>query len=248
MDVKLKLLKEFYAGLPHDRAKIETEEFGFDFLAGLLSGGAVLDYGELTLTRLLHKYKLIQIPQRQIDDLLLAHIKKQCNVCLYFDDVANNLFCFNLDNNHKQNNTVIIPEMALAVASLREYLTGLGCEPLVIASGRGYHVWCRLAGKIENVRLFRFMIKAAAHVMEILANNNYDYNKIKFNFYPDIRIENLVSLRLFGSEHAKNKTFSSICTADGQLNEPQSWQYFEDYLKYKTIAETAFLRVCQDIF
>jgi hypothetical protein len=141
MDPRVMLLKEFYRGLPQDRAKVETHEQGFAFLEMLLAGGVTLEYGELTLTRLLHKYKLGNIPEARMDELLCAHVEKRCNVCLYFDGEANDTFCFNLDNNHKADNTVLIPEMKAAVRALREHLAGLGCEPLTVASGRGYHLW-----------------------------------------------------------------------------------------------------------
>ena len=130
MDSKLELLKEFYSGLPKDRAKVETGGHGFDFLEAMLSGGVTLEYGEMHRSGLLYKYKLSNIPADKMDDLLQSHIGKSCNVCLYFDDAANNIFCVNLDNNHKTDNTVLIPEMKLAVQLLRDHLIKLGCEPL----------------------------------------------------------------------------------------------------------------------
>lgn len=235
MAAKLNLLKEFYNGLPKDRAKIETNGYGFRFLTQLLTGGATLEYGELTLSGLLHKYKIINIPTHRMDELLESHIAKECNVCLYFDIKANNMFCFNMDNNHKTNNTIVIPEMDLAVRAIRNQLSDLGCEPLIIASGRGYHVWCRLDSAVDNNLLHQFMLRVAAKTMATLHKNGYDYNKIKFNFYPDTRNYKTVSLRLFGSEHAKNKTFSYIHTPDALLDEATSWEYFAAYMRNKTI-------------
>ena len=72
-----------------------------------------------------------------MDTLLEAHVAKSCNVCLYFHEKANRLFCFNLDNNHKTNNTELIPELELATENLREALVAVGIEPLIVASGRG---------------------------------------------------------------------------------------------------------------
>ncbi|MDR3586704.1 MAG: hypothetical protein P4L59_15530 [Desulfosporosinus sp.] len=240
MDSKLNLLKEFYCGLPKDGAKIETNGYGFRFLTQLLAGGATLEYGELTLSGLLHKYKILNIPKHRMDELLEAHIAKECNVCLYFDISANNVFCFNLDNNHKTDNTLAIPEMDLAVRVIRNQLSELGCEPLIIASGRGYHVWCRLGNAIDNNLLYQFMLRVAAKTMAALHKNGYDYNKIKFNFYPDTRNYKVVSLRLFGTEHAKNKTFSYIHTSEGLLDEAASWEYLADYMWNKTISEGKF--------
>lgn len=129
MDPRVELLKEFSRGFIPGTAKIETGQFGFPFLDELLSGGIGLEYGELTATRLLHKYKLVNIPGRRMEELLQMHVNKACNVCRYFDARANDVFCFNLDNNHKTDNTVVIPEMDLAVRSLGACLRDLGCEP-----------------------------------------------------------------------------------------------------------------------
>jgi hypothetical protein len=235
MDHRVKLLKTFYAGLPQDRAKLEIREHGFAFLEKLLSDGVTLDYGELTLTDLLHKYKLGDIPPGRMDELLEAHVGKRCNVCLYFETTANRLFCFNLDNNHKTNNTVIIPEMDYAARALRDLLGSLGCEPLILASGRGYHVWGRLAQAVDNDRLHEFLSRAAVQTLAQLHRGGFDYQKIKFNVYPDKRIRGVVSLRLFGSEHAKNRVFSKVCTPAGLLDETASWTYFENYLGSRTI-------------
>ncbi|SPF56273.1 hypothetical protein SBF1_90008 [Candidatus Desulfosporosinus infrequens] len=240
MASKLNLLKEFYSGLPKDSAKLETNGYGFGFLSQLLTDGSRLEYGELTLSGLLHKYKIVNIPQHRMDELLASHIAKECNICLYFNLKDNNMFCFNMDNNHKTNNTIVIPEMDLAIRAIRNQLSELGCEPLIIASGRGYHVWCRLDSAVDNNLLYQFMLRVAAKTMSTIHKNGYDYHNIKFNFYPDTRNYKVVSLRLFGSEHAKNKTFSFILTPDGLLDEAASWEYFATYLRNKTIAESKF--------
>jgi len=236
MDRRAELIKAFYRGLPMDRVKLETQRHGFPFLEQLLADGAELDYGELTLSGTLHKYKLSQVPAEQIDRLLQAHVAKDGNVCLYFGAETNSLFCFNLDNNHKENNTAVIPEMEFAVRALREKLTAAGCEPLVIASGRGFHLWCRLDGPVANARLYQFMLTVAIRVAAELEAQGRDHRRVKFNFYPDPRTQNTVSLRLFGSDHAKNRVFSRILGNDGLLlDEQASWAYFENYLREKTI-------------
>ena len=153
MDPRVSLLKEFYRGLPQDRAKVEAEEYGFAFLERLLADGMTLEYGELTPSGVVHKYKLAGIPECRMDDLLLSHVEKACNLCLDFDVRASDAFCFNLDNNHQVNNSEIIPEMEVAVRELGGHLQKLGCEPLIVASGRGYHVWCRLEAAVANDRL-----------------------------------------------------------------------------------------------
>jgi hypothetical protein len=247
MDPRVSLLKEFYRGLPKDRAKLETLEHGFDFLEKLLADGVELEYGELTLFRLLHKYKLARIPERRMDGFLLSHVEKACNVCLYFDGRANDTFCFNLDNNHQVNSSALIPEVVFAIGVLVEHLRGLGCEPLVVASGRGYHVWGRLDGPVANERLHDFMLRSAVTTVAALHREGLDYHRIKFNFYPDVRISNVVSLRLFGSLHMKNQVFSRILTPDGLLEEAASWEYFADYLKNKTIAVARFNAACDSL-
>ena len=240
MDSKLNRLKEFYSGLPLDRAKIETPYHGFAFLETLLSGGIQLEYGEMHRSVMLNKYKLSHIPGHRMDDLLRAHLEKVCNVCLYFHEDESRIFCLNLDNNNKTNNTELISEIKLAVGLLREHLTQLGCEPLIIASGRGYHLWCRLTVPIENQKLHQFMLRVTAMTLAGLHQKGCDYNQIKVNFYPDPRIRSQVSLRLFGSEHARNQVFSRVYTPEGLLDEDASWDAFEDHLLHKTISEDRF--------
>jgi hypothetical protein len=240
MDSKLELLKEFYRGLPKDRAKVETFEHGFSRLEQLLAGGAALEYGEMSFPGLLHKFKLSNLPEARMDELMTTHLRKSCNLCLYFGDETNSLFCINLDNNHKTNNMVMIPEMELAVTLLRDILTNLGCEPLVIASGRGYHLWCRLAAPIENNRLYEVMLRSMAKALLGLHKNGFDHNKIKANFYPDPRIRDTVSLRLFGSEHVKTKLFSRVLSRDSLLDESTSWHAFENHMRDKTVSLETF--------
>jgi hypothetical protein len=241
MDPRVALLKEYYRGLPKDRVKVEIHRHGFDYLDSMLSDGMRLEYGELTLSGLLHKYKFAGVTEQRLDQLLLSHVEKTCNVCLYFGAPKSGLFCFNLDNNHKVNNTELIPEIELTVRALRDRLAALGCEPLVIASGRGYHLWGRLSEAVENERLYDFMLRAAVQAMVAMhKRGGYDYRRIKFNFYPDPRTRDTVSLRLFGSEHAKNRVFSRVLTPEGLLDEAASWGHFERHMADHTIAPETF--------
>ncbi len=240
MDPRVALLKVYYAGLPRDRFKLETYEHGFEYLDRLLQGGPTLEYGELTLTGLLHKYKLANVSEAAFDAFLLGHVEKRWNVCQYFDDRANRVFCFNLDNNHKTNNTELIPEMALAVQAMRETLQGVGCEPLIVASGRGYHIWCRTGSPIENQRLYDFMLRVAVLAMARIHGEGLDHSKVKINVYPDPRTRDTVSLRLFGSEHAKNKVFSQVLGPEGLLEEDDSWVAFERHLTQATRTRSEF--------
>jgi len=240
MDPRVGLLREFSRGFTPGTAKIETEQFGFAFLEQLLADGVRLEYGELTATRLLHKYKLVDIPERRMDEFLQAHIDRGCNVCRYFDARENDVFCFNLDNNHKTENTVVIPEMELAVQALRSCLQDLGFEPLIVASGRGYHVWCRTEAPVANDRLSAFMLRAAVRALMAFHGSGRDHQQIKFNFYPDVKTINVVSLRLFGSVHAKTKVFSHVLGPEGLLGEDASWRAFEHFVRNRAISLALF--------
>lgn len=246
MDSRVILLKEFYSTMQKDKLKIESNCYGFDLLDGLLSQGIKLEYGELT-SSLIHKYKLVNISEDCMADFLQGHINKHYNACLYFNEIANNILCFNLDNNFKENNTELIPEMQYSVNWLTEYLTELEIEPLVIVSGRGYHVWCRLDAPVDNKQLHKFMLQIVAKTMEALHVNGYDYNRVKFNMYPNNEIINTVSLRFFGSEHVKNKIFSYVYTNNGVLEEDASWRYFTEYLKHKTISKDQFMQIANEL-
>ena len=217
-----------------DEAKIEAEHFGFPFLDWLLSEGGVFDYGELTDTRLLHKYKIVGLSEQRMDQLMQLHALKQFNVCRYFGREKNDVFCYNIDNNHRADNTRIIPEIVVARDTLSACLIELGCEPMIVASGRGYHVWLRLDRPLDNAVLYEFMIATAARALLPLMERGDDHRTVKFSFYPDINAIDSVSLRLFGSEHAKNKVFSHVFTPDGLLDEDDSWQYFEDFIRNRT--------------
>lgn len=234
MDPRVTLLKEFSSGFIEGKAKIETDQFGFEFLEWLLSAGGALEYGELTDTRLLHKYKIVDIPEHRMDDLMQLHVMKQFNVCRYFGAEKNDVLCFNMDNNHKTDNIAIIPEVSSALETLRTCLFGLGCEPLIVASGRGYHVWMRLDEPMDNTLLYEFMISTAARALLPLLVAGEDHRAVKFSFYPDVNVIDDVSLRLFGSQHVKNNVFSHVFTPGGLLDEDASWKYFEHFIRNKT--------------
>lgn len=234
MDPRVTLLKEFSRHFVGGRAKIESEQFGFAYLEELLSDGSALEYGQLADTRVVHKYKIVSISDRRMDELLKMHVMKECNVCRYFGSERNDVLCFNMDNNHKTNNTEIIPEMSLALNALRACLLSLGCKPMIVASGRGYHVWLRLSDPVENSLLYDFMLRAAARALLPLLTSGYDHHAIKLSFYPDVKISDVVSLRLFGSEHAKSGVFSYVLSAQGLLDEAASWNAFEHFMRNET--------------
>jgi hypothetical protein len=231
MSPRVDLLRAFSRGFAAGTAKVETAQHGLGFLHELLSGGARLEYGELTPLRLVHRYKLVDIPEDRMDELMRAHVEKEFNVCRYFNPTENGTFCFNLDNNHRTNNTLVIPEMDLAIRALSRCLSEMGCPPLIVASGRGFHAWCRLTESIDNERLYRFMLPAAALALSSVHAAGYDHRNVKVNLYPHVALQNVVSLRLFGSNHAKTGVFSHVWTVDGLLGEGPSWDCFEEFVR-----------------
>jgi hypothetical protein len=244
VDSRVALICRFSRTFTPDTAKVETEACGLAFLDGLLKGGARLEYGELTPLRLLHRYKLVDLPEDRLLELLAAHVNKEWNVCRYFGAGSNDVFCFNLDNNRRTPSTTETPEMGVAVRSLRERLRDLRCEPLVVTSGRGYHVWCRLRQPVDNERLYRFLLPVAATALASIERAGYDHNLVKINLYPDVRLENAVSLRVFGSRHAKTGMFSHVWVPGGLLDEAASWDWFRDFVEAHAISSAQFDAAC----
>ena len=242
MTTRLELLKRFYGQMLPGKVKLESRYHGFAFLEALKSKGAILEYGQLTDFELVHKYKLANVTDALLDELLWWHLSKECNVCLYFNEDANSVFCLNLDNNHQRNNTELTAEMRFTIDFLANFMTDLGIEPLIIASGRGYHVWNRLEEPVCNHDLYHLMLRISAQAMAALHERSLDYRTIKFNLYPNLQIVDVVSLRLFGSEHVKNQVFSFVWTPEGILDEDASWRYFEAYLGGKTLSKQQFLK------
>jgi hypothetical protein len=223
--------------------KLELKEWGFDFL-DTLTKGATLDYGELT--NYIPKYRLSNMHPKVFNYLLLQHIKKNCNVCLYFDRTANNAFAFNIDNNQKHNKDECTEEVKATVQILTHILNDVGIEPLVYASGRGYHIWVRLDEKIDNATINGFMTSVCAWTDVVLHRNNLDYNKVSVGMYPHKDEGQTHSLRIFGSNHIRRKTFSHVCTPE-VLDEDASWNYFWDYCINKVITKKQFADACRKL-
>ena len=262
MDNRVALIKTFYRGLPTDRAKLETTAYGFDLIAQLQARGIELEYGELTISGVLHKYKLTRIIPEQMDQLLSWHVAKLGNVCLYFDQSANPILAFNLDDNRAINSTgsagntgnvgnvgnvESTAEVELATRTLVAKLEELQCPPL---------------GDCQRTRLSR-VVPPASRGSQPAALSVHDSsrggrpargsatwlgpNRVKLNLYPDIRIQDLVSLRLFGSEHARNRVFSRVRAGNTLLDEAGSWAHFEEHLAHRTIASHVFAEACRAV-
>ncbi|MBU2702554.1 hypothetical protein Ga0466249_003688 [Sporomusaceae bacterium BoRhaA] len=246
MDTRVELLEAFYQTMRKDKIKIENKNYGFDFINQLTANDAMLDYGQME-NNFIHKYRLLNVSEQLRERLLQGHVNQEYNVCLYFDETANNTLCFNLDNNFKTNNTQLISEMKLAVDYLQQHLGKYGIETVCIKSGRGYHQWCHFERPIANRLLLNFMIRIAAKTLASLHYSNHDYHTIKINMSPNPKFVNVLSLRAFGSRHIKTGNFSHIQTKDGVLNEEDSWKYFSDYMINKTISEQQFMLAYDDL-
>ena len=106
MDTRVALLERFYQHMRRDRLKLESRQFGFDFVECLTTSGAALDYGQVD-SHLVHKYRLLQLSETAWQRFISGHVNQEYNVCLYFHERENSAFCLNLDNNYKNNNKVM---------------------------------------------------------------------------------------------------------------------------------------------
>lgn len=221
-----------------EKLKLESRNYGFDFLNKILTGGCSLEYGQLG-NGLIHKYKLLHVSEARFDELLAGHINSEYNICCYFQENASAVCCFNLDNNFKDYDyteyAASIPEVQCALEALAGLLRELGLVPLVLVSGRGHHLWLRLREAVPTQQLFEFSIRVAAKTLKVVHDSGYDYKKIKISVYPNPQIIHLGSLRLFGSRHVQSNVFSHVLRDAELLDEPASWSYFASYLQERTI-------------
>ena len=155
------------------------------------------------------------------------------------------MFAFNLDDTHNVNGTAISLEMELAVTVLRDILKDAGCPPLIVASGKGFHLWCRLAATVGNDQLYNFMLRAMAKTLYALHQKAMDHSRINARFYPDPKVQDKISLRLFGSVHPNTGAFSRVLAHDGLLDEEASWSAFEEHPRLNTIGEETFANACK---
>lgn len=243
MDSRVKALKDFFSGIQTEKLKLESRRYGFDFLDEILAGGVTLEYGQL-VDGLIHKYKLLNVSKPRFDALLEGHVAGDYNVCCYFRENANNICCFNIDNNFKDfvynDPATTIPEIKSVVATLISLLQELGLTPLALLSGRGYHLWLRFEATIANRELYDFLNHAAAKALMVLHDSGYDHRKIKIAVYPNPQIINTGSLRLFGSRHVQSNVFSHVLRDVELLDEAASWSYCAAYLKEQTLSVAQF--------
>lgn len=236
--IKVGLLTRFYSSMNLNTAKWEMKVFGFELLEFIKELGANLEYGEFKTG--ISKYKLSNISTEAMNYLLKLHVEQDANLCLYFNEKANNVFAFNLDKNTEEAEWELQATRHIIRLCLRE----AGIEPLVYVSGRGYHIWVRIAEPIDNEKIYLFMLGIYYKAMRILNFNEVSTNKVNVYLYPSRKYNKLTSLRLFGSKHIKKGAFTYVGTEDTLLNIAESWAYFEDYMKNKTITKEQFEKAC----
>jgi len=242
------LIKAFFSGLQTGQLKLETRRHGFTFLEEILAGGVELEYGQLA-DGLIHKYKLLNVGASRLDGFLQGHVAGDYNVCGYFSENGNNLCCFNVDDNLRshdyQVSTEPMLEVRLGMDALLATLNDLGLTPLVVLSGRGYHVWLRFREVVANPELYKFSIRVAARALAVLHPAGADYRRIKIGVYPHPEIIHTGSLRLFGSKHVRSGVFTHVLRDGHLLSEAASWDYFAACLREGTIPTEHFREVAE---
>lgn len=235
MDTKIKLLKEFYSSMDMSQMKIECHDYDWN-LVKTFEKLSTIDYIESGEQR--HAYRVSNVSLFGCDLLLEKHIEGAGNVCCYFDTMANNVLCFNLDVN--TGTDTVSFEMQSTVIILRDYLRSLGMEPLIIQTGKGFHCWLRFSEPIPNRELDNFMLMAKVMTRITMKSINVDHNKVNFCRYPDNNETQSFSLRLAGSRHIRTKEFCSIIHGNGTdllvLAEEHFWQCLADHMERHTIS------------
>jgi hypothetical protein len=242
MHSKIKLLNEFYSTIDREQVKIETKIHGFDYLS-TLRNMAVLDYCELKNG--VYKYRLSKVKIDLFMVLLNDHLAKKINLCTYFHKENNNLFALNLDFTSAWVNKIKIAALFMA-----DNLMKIGITPLIIKSGHGYHIWCRISDPVKNIRLQAFMTVLTNLIVSQMNEKGLETSDLQCTCYPRPNVSD-VSIRLFGSEHMKTGMFSSIITQinaeDAILSEEESWSYFERYMNESTVTREHFEKVVDDL-
>jgi hypothetical protein len=235
MHSKSELLSEFYSTVDRTQVKIETKSHGFDYLQELSKIGT-LKYGEWKNDAF--KYKLTDLKPTVFDELLKEHLDSKINLCVFFNETGNNIFCFNLDSFGGNINNI-----KTVARFLSQILNRLQIRPLILISGHGYHFWCRTSSPVENSRLRAFM-KAVLDVAVFQAVvKKINISKLQCICYPRF-ISHDISIRLFGSLHTATGNFTSVVvkidTEDELLDDENSWLYFENYIKNHTVSNEQF--------
>ncbi|MBP2659148.1 MAG: hypothetical protein H6Q69_2180 [Firmicutes bacterium] len=216
--------------------KLEAKDYGFDFLDTILNPitGTQLDYAEIKGN--IPKYKLSNLHPKVYDYFLKCHIEQSCNVCGYFDKLQNNVFVFNIDGTEKKEGDELAEDVKVAGGIITKYLRKVNIEPLVVLSGRGYHLWCRMTEPVDNEVLADFILRVIVRTLATMENSGFDKKKVNISKYPHDNEQQNCSLRLFGSKHVKNQVFSHIFhPTQGALSEADSWAYFKEHMDNQSI-------------
>ena len=235
MPSKIDLLCKFYNTIDTSRIKIETKKYGLSYMRKLKSA-AELNY--CTCKKDVYKYRLSGLSRELFMDFLDRHLKKELNLCVYFNSEKNSLFAFNLDSHGED-------ESSLKVYALYLFKTlfDLGIDPLIIKSGHGYHFWCRISEPVGNSKLLRFADAVSDKALHISEQKGLNVDILRCTRYPRINTGD-ISIRLFGTKHMYTGEFSDIVTRidieDTVLGENESWQFFEWYLKECRVPLTVF--------
>jgi hypothetical protein len=230
------LLKDFYATIDKTQLKIETKHHGFGYFEEI-SRLATLDYTEFKNKT--YKLKLTNIQPEDFETLLRQHLDSEINICAYFDEQENSVFCFNLDCFTDDDSGI-----RLVAKFLRETLQKLGILPLVLKSGHGYHFWCKLKDPVPNGELQAFMEALTGIATFEAALDHADFTKLQCICYPR-PLTHDISIRLFGARHIGTGVFSPVVVGIGErdelLSEADSWRYFEEYA-LKCAVETSHFK------
>lgn len=233
------LLSEFYTTADKTKAKIETKKHGFSYLEELSQIGN-LRYSEWKNG--VFKYNITDLKEGVYENLLDKHLSGEINLCIYFDPHKNNIFCFNLDSFTDDRASLVA-----AARFIEDTLIRLHADPLVLKSGHGYHFWCRLEKARDNKEIAEFMQNVLDVAVFEAAAQSSDVESLQCILYPRHNADD-ISIRLFGTHHSVNGRFISVVTEinteDTVLGEEESWAYFEDYLKNKTIPDNLFSYCC----
>ena len=95
---------------------------------------------------------------------------------------------------------------------------------------------------MANEHLYDLMLRAGVATAAALHRAGRDHHRVKFNFYPDPHTHHVVSLRLFGSRHARDPANSagSSRRESWLLDEAASWAYFGDTVRHRAISLERF--------
>ncbi|MDQ7092012.1 hypothetical protein REC12_00185 [Desulfosporosinus sp. PR] len=226
MDSRKNLLNEFFSSLDRAKAKIELRENSFDDL-DISNFNFKLSYGEFKDGVL--KYKLSGISLECFEHLIDHHLRGKINLCAYFNSQDSCLFALNLDDNSSKKTNDVKVAALLFIKELQKF----NIVPLVIKSGHGYHLWCRLSSAVKNETLRQFTAALKNLILLEMFKLGASPEYINCTTYPRLCSDD-ISIRLFGGIHSKTGQFSWIVTAidseDTILSVDDSWAMFEWYI------------------